>query len=152
MTLASMGCQIGRSMDVCRVRADNRAIQVLFEKFSQHFGGWDYKMKLFISDVKRLVNDVLDGDVVDQTLYLICFSFTELSEQDQLIIAGMAVDIASKFKNISVLSALEVIFKLERFMGMSDGRYPFIKTYLQTARLSLPQIKQDAEMSIINDF
>ncbi len=109
-------------------------------------------MKLFISDVKRLVNDVLDGDVVEQTTLLICFSFAELSERDQLVIAGMAIEIASKFKNVSILSALELIFKLERFMGMSYGRYPFTKTYLQTARLTLPHIKRDAEMSILNDF
>jgi hypothetical protein len=109
-------------------------------------------MRLSMTDVKRLVNDVLEADVVDQTTFLISFSFAELSEQDQLIIAGMAVEFASKFKNISVLSALEVIFKLERFMGMNDGRYPCTKTYLQTARLSLPQIKREAEMSIINDF
>jgi hypothetical protein len=115
-------------------------------------------MSLSIADVKRLVNSALDGDVADQTTLLVCFSFSELSEQDKLIIGRMAIEIASKFRKISVLTALELIFKLERFIGMSEGRYETTKTYLETTRLTLPQIemkkilRQDEEMFILNDF
>jgi hypothetical protein len=118
----------------------------------------DCKMALSIADVKRSVNDALNGGVVDETLKLICFAYSDLCDVDQLFVGKVVIDIAERCDNVSALLALELIYKTIRFVGMTDGSFPKTQFFIDNARLPFSRgvpisiFAKDEEMIITNDF
>ena len=85
---------------------------------------------------------------MDLDLVAICYSFLELNEVDRSIVAGIATDVANMCDNVSVISALELIFKAERYAGMRDGRYPKSEFYKNNERLPFALIVSEACSSV----
>ena len=115
-------------------------------------------MKASIADVSRLARNALNGGVIDLDLVAICYSFFELNEVDRLIVAGIATEVANMCDNVSVISALELIFKAERYVGMREGRYPKSEFYRNNERTPsyLPNkttvVQQYENIFITSDF
>ena len=114
-------------------------------------------MKASVADVSRLAKNALNGGVMDLDLVAICYSFLELNEVDRSIVAGIATDVANMCDNVSVISALELIFKAERYAGMRDGRYPKSEFYKNNERLPFYRsdktlVLRDEQIVITNDF
>ena len=114
-------------------------------------------MKASVADVSRLARNALNGGVMDVDLVAICYSFLELNEVDRSIVAGIATDVANMCDNVSVISALELIFKTERYSGMREGRYPKSDFYRNNERLPFyrsdkTQMVRDEQIVITNDF
>ena len=114
-------------------------------------------MKASVADVSRLARNALNGGVMDLNLVAICFAFFELNEVDRSIVAGIATDVANMCDNVSVISALELIFKAERYAGMREGRYPKSEFYKNNERLPFyrsdkTQMVRDEQIIVTNDF
>jgi hypothetical protein len=114
-------------------------------------------LKASVADVNRLAKNALNGGVMDLNLVAICYAFFELNEVDRSIVAGIATDIANMCDNVSVISALELIFKAERYAGMREGRYPKSEFYKNNERLPFHRsdkawMVMDDQIVITNDF
>ena len=75
-------------------------------------------------DLKRSVREALEGKTIDEDLRLVAIAYNDLSEFDQDAIGNEALRISNGIKNLSPISALSLIYHLERWLGMKENRYP----------------------------